>query len=118
MVMVNLQGREFDVVSFHDTDVMSYFPEGTPNVQGVAECLSDVFDNEEAIAILDKMTVEELLEVWEEWSRNSNYDFVYKRVYDVLHQDHKKKIRFGFLLMASWLLTGVVAIVAVTMLLV
>lgn len=118
MVVVNLQGREFDVISFHDTDIMSYFPDGTPNVQGIVECLNDVFDDEEAIAILDKMTVEELLEVWEEWSRNSNYDFVYKRIYDVLHQDHKKKIRFGVLLMASWILTVVVGIVAVTLLLV
>lgn len=115
MVMVNLQGREFDVVSFHDVDVMNYFPEGTPNVQGVVECLNDVFDDEEAQAILDRMTVEELLEVWEEWSRNSNFDFVYQRIYDVLKTDRDQKVRNGVLLLGSWILTGIIAIVALVM---
>jgi hypothetical protein len=115
MVTVNLQGREFDVVNFHDVDVMSYFPEGTPNVQGVVECLNDVFDEEEAQAILDKMTVEELLEVWEEWTRNSNFDFVYQRIYDVMRDDRDSRVRNTLALWASWTLTVVAVIVTVVL---
>ena len=118
LVTVTIKGRDFDAVNFHDVDIMSYFPEGEPNVNGVIECLSDVFDSDEANALMDKMTVEEIMELWEEWSRNSNFEFVYKRIYDVMKEDRDKKIKLGAWLLGSWLLTGVVAIVALVLLVV
>ena len=85
MITVTIQGRDFDAVNFHEVDIMSYFPEGEPNVNGVIQCLSDVFNSEEADALMDRMTVEEIMTLWEEWSRQSNFEFVYKRVYDVVN---------------------------------
>lgn len=116
MVKVVVKGVEFDAVSLHDIDVMSYFPEGTGNINGVLECLSDVFDNEEFDELLQKMTVPEVMTVWENWSSNSNFDFVYQNVFKAM-QDQKPKVnRLGRFLIISWLLTGVTAIVALTLL--
>ena len=116
MVTVTIQGRDFDAVNFHEVDIMSYFPEGEPSVNGVIKCLSDVFNSEEADALMDRMTVEEIMTLWEEWSRQSNFEFVYKRVYDVVKDDRDRKLRLGFWLLGSWLVTGVVAIVALVLL--
>lgn len=116
MVTITIQGRDFDAVSFHDVDIMSYFPEGEPNVNGVVKCLSDVFNSEEADALMDKMTVEEIMTLWEDWSRESNFEFVYKRIYDVMQEDRSKKIKLGAWLFGAWLLTGVVAIVSLVLL--
>lgn len=116
MVTVSLQGRDFDVVNFHDVDVMSYFPEGEPNVNGVVACLSDAFDSDEADAIMERMTIEELMDVWEEWTRLSNFEFVYARIYDVMKEDRDRKVRVGVWLLGSWILTGVTAIVALVLL--
>jgi len=84
MVKVTVNGKEFDAKNLHDVDVMSYFPDGSGHVNGVIECLSHVFDDDEFSALLDKMTVEEILEVWEEWSKRSNLDFVYQRAVEAI----------------------------------
>lgn len=118
MVKLTLEGRDFEVVNFHDVDVVSYFPEAEPNVNGVVKCLHDVFQSEEADAILNRMTIDELLHVWEEWARESNFEYVYRRVSDIVHDDRRRKLRLGFIVLGSWLLTGVIAIVALVLLLV
>lgn len=120
MVKVTVQGKEFDAKSLHDIDVMTYFPDGEGHVNGVIECLSHVFDDDEFSAMLDKMTVEEILEVWENWSKRSNFDFVYQRAMEAMKdQPSKSKYRTAAIfLFASWFVTAVVAIVSVTMLLV
>jgi len=111
-----VQGVEYEAKNLHDVDVLSYFPDGNANINGVIECLIHVFDNDEVDDLLDKMTVEELLEVWEEWSKQSNFEFVYRRVYDVMSEDRQRKVKLGFWLFGAWALTGVVAIVAIIML--
>ena len=116
MVKVTVQGKEFDAKSFHDIDVMTFFPEGEGHVNGVVECLSHVFDDDEFSAMLDKMTVEEMLEVWEQWTKESNFEFVYKRMVNVM-TDQQPKRRLGRWLLVSWFVTAIVAIVSLTLLL-
>ena len=117
MVKVTVQGREFEAKSLHDIDIMSYFPEGAGHVNGVVECLSDVFDDKDFDEMLDKMTVEEMLEVWELWTKESNFEFVYKRMVDVMSDQKPKRGKLGRFIFISWLVTGVVAIVSLTLLL-
>ncbi len=116
MVKVTVQGKEFEAKSLHDIDIMSYFPEGDGHVNGVVECLSDVFDDREFDELLDKMTVEEMLSVWEQWTRESNFEFVYKRMVNVM-TDQRPKRRLGRWLLVSWFVTAIVAIVSLTLLL-
>ena len=121
MVVVTVEGRDFDVTSFHDMDILSFFPEGEPHVNGLLKCLSKAFDNEEADALFERMTVAELLDVWERWSQESNFDFVYSRIYEVIHDDHeerKRKIRLGLILLGSWVFLAVSVMVLLVMLLV
>jgi len=115
MVKVTVQGKEFDAKNLHDIDIMSYFPEGDGHVNGVVECLSDVFDSTEFDELLDKMTVEEMLEVWEQWTKESNFEFVYKRMVNVMADQPKR--RLGRWLLVSWFVTAIVAIVSLTLLL-
>ena len=119
MVKVTVQGREFDAKNLHDIDVMEFFPDGSGHVNGVIECLSHVFDDDEFSALLDKMTVEEILEVWEEWSKRSNFEFVYQRAVEALRDQPgtTKYRRAAKWLIGSWFVTGVVAIVSLTLLL-
>ena len=116
MVKVTVQGKEFEGKSLHDIDVLSYFPEGDGHVNGIVECLSDVFDDDEFDELLDKMTVEEMLEVWEKWTKESNFEFVYKRMVNVM-TDQQPKRRLGRWLLVSWFVTAIVAIVSLTLLL-
>ena len=119
MVKVTVQGKEFEAKNLHDIDVMDYFPDGSGQVNGVIECLSHVFDVDEFSAMLDKMTVEEILEVWEEWSKRSNFEFVYERAVEAMRDQPQssKYRRAAIFVFASWLVTGVVAIVSLTLLL-
>lgn len=116
MVKVTVKDKEFEAKSLHDIDIMSYFPEGEGHVNGVVECLSDAFDNTEFDELLEKMTVEEMLEVWEQWTKESNFDFVYHRIYDVMKSDRPKR-NVGRWLLVSWFVTAIVAIVSLTLLL-
>jgi len=116
MVKVIVQGREFEAKSLHDIDIMSYFPEGDGHVNGVVECLSDVFDDKDFDELLDKMTVEEMLAVWEQWTKESNFEFVYERMVNVM-TDRQPKRRLGRWLLVSWFVTAIVAIVSLTLLL-
>lgn len=117
MVKITVQGKEFEGKSLHDIEVLTYFPEGSGHVNGVVECLSDVFDDTEFDELLDKMTVEEMLEVWEQWTKASNLDFVYKRMYDVMADQKPKRNKLGRFLLISWFVSVVVAIVSLTLLL-
>jgi len=116
MVKVTVQGKEFEGKSLHDIDVLSYFPEGDGHVNGIVECLSDVFDDDEFDELLDKMTVEEMLEVWEQWTKESNFEFVYKRMVDVMRDEKPKRSGFGRFILVSWFMSVVVAIVSLTLL--
>lgn len=116
MVKLALNGRKFEITNFHDVDIMSYFPEGEGHINGVVQCLSDAFDDDDADDIMEKMTVEELLTVWEEWSRQSNFEFVYDRIYDVMDDERRKKLRLGAWILGSWIVTGIVAIVSLVLL--
>lgn len=117
MVKVTVQGKEFEGKNLHDIDVLSYFPEGDGHVNGIVECLSDVFDNTEFDELLDRMTVEEMLQVWEQWTKESNFEFVYKRMYDVMADQKPKRSKLGRFLLISWFVSVVVAIVSLTLLL-
>lgn len=119
MVKVVVQGKEFDAKNLHDVEVLDFFPDGSGHVNGVIECLTHVFDDEEFENMLDKMTVEEILEVWEEWSKRSNFEFVYQRAVEAMKdQPVNNKYRTAAKwLLASWFVTGVVAIVSLTLLL-
>ncbi len=117
MVKVKVQDKEFEAKSLHDIDIMSYFPEGEGHVNGVVECLSDAFDNSDFDELLEKMTVEEMLEVWEQWTKESNFDFVYHRIHDVMKSE-KPKRNVGRWLLVSWFVTAIVAIVSLTLLLI
>lgn len=117
MVKVTVQGKEFEGKNLHDIDVLSYFPEGDGHVNGIVECLSDVFDNTEFDELLDRMTVEEMLQVWEQWTKESNFEFVYKRMADVIADHKPKRNKLGRFLLISWFVSVVVAIVSLTLLL-
>lgn len=119
MVKVMVQGKEFDAKNLHDVDVLSFFEDGEGSVNGLVDCLSHVFDDEEFNVLLDKMTVEEILKVWDEWSKRSNFEFVYQRAVEAVRStDSKKKYRVAaVLVLSSWFVSVVVAIVSLTLLL-
>ena len=77
MVKVVVEGQLFDAKGVHDIDVMSFFPEGKGSVNGMVKCLLYAFDDEKFASMLEKMTVSEIISVWQEWAAQSNSDLVY-----------------------------------------
>ena len=77
MVKVVVEGQLFEAKGVHDIDVMSFFPEGKGSVNGMVKCLLYAFDDEKFASMLEKMTVSEIISVWQEWAAQSNSDLVY-----------------------------------------
>ena len=77
MVKVVVEGQSFDAKGVHDIDVMSFFPEGKGSVNGMVKCLLFAFDDEKFASMLEKMTVSEIISVWQEWAAQSNSQLVY-----------------------------------------
>jgi hypothetical protein len=118
MVKINVQGVDFDVKNLHDMDVLSFFPDGEGHINGVVETLSHAFDDDRFSPMLEKMTVEEMLSLWEEWSSKSNVEFVYKRVEDAMMQQRAPARKALWWFLGSWILLAVASIVLLTLLLV
>lgn len=118
MVKMTVQGVEFDVKNLHDVDVLSYFPDGQGHINGVVEVLSHVFDDDRFSDMLDKMTVEEMLALWEEWSSKSNVEFVYRRVEEAIGEQRAPARRAFWWFAGSWIVLAVACIVLLTIVLV